>query len=817
MFGSVPLGRLFWILIVQCLFLLGCGGGGSGGAAAAQQPANPQAPPNPQPPAVAGYVSTGAEIFNASLVHGLVTSSDDVHAYAIVSEGPNRAEGFRIVHYKLVGGAYEVANAVPSDSGGDIRDIVLLETSQQILTVEEIQGQGFYVHTLDIAQDGSLISQGSSQLVDPGGGFFGSRTFFVPPDERQVYMPALTTESYGLLVPRGGKWELDRVVEEDGAYNTLIAFNPVTDHVYFGRNTVSVYERDPDTGLLTFLSTFVNVARSENYDFSNVTSLLVSPDGTALYVTADGVSRVAGISNNTAVVAAVSIDGGSGELSSIGFHLPGVWDVGAGDMSPDGKHVYVAGKSTEFYYGQAIIWTNTSIHVYERQSNNGLSHLEDIPLPILVRPKPRLSNNGSGLFIYSLWLEGSQLYLYDRDPSSGTLSNERPIHTTDSEVGGLRRVNEIELNGSYVVAGDPVNDTLGVLRFDQTTKEFTRTDWLDFRVFSGGEYEPPKFKFSPDNRHAYAMAQWEQTLKFNFDSAAGTMAADDALTPLNSFIVQDAAFSASGEDVYFGGLIRIGNGQNETNAGVTHLKREVSSGELTVRSTYDPGRLGGAMARVFGTHIVLSHDETHVYVANRGSAEVQVYSRDITTGELLYLDSIEDRTQEADGRALEGLFDGSGLVLDPDDRFLYVTADEIHQNVNHRGEPTNLTSLMVFRRDQSTGMLTLVQQLFRGGEDAAGQATNVGGGAHSPSISSDGRWLFLVTRTQRKNFDGDHLGESGRYVEVYEIDQITGRVALSQTLSDGMAGRGVGDLALDASDRLFVVNSIREGIEVFAK
>ena len=146
---------------------------------------------------------------------------------------------------------------------------------------------------------------------------------------------------------------------------------------------------------------------------------------------------------------------------------------------------------------------------------------------------------------------------------------------------------------------------------------------------------------------------------------------------------------------------------------------------------------------------------------------------------------------------------------------MWVTADEIYMATNPYGRVNNLTMLLGFERDRATGELRLIQQLSRGGTDAAGSVVNQGGGSFNPRVTSDGRWLIVINRETRATWE--HKEESGGRVYIYHIEQDSGLLSLAQTLGAGTAGRGVSDLELDDEDRLFVSNYFQQAINVFVQ
>jgi 6-phosphogluconolactonase (cycloisomerase 2 family) len=180
-----------------------------------------------------------------------------------------------------------------------------------------------------------------------------------------------------------------------------IAVSPDGNHVYAGR---AIYSRNPISGALTALTGRSGVEGL---------GVAISADGNFVY--ASGGSAVEVFSRNA----------GTGALTSIQVMQDGVGGVdglGGADnlvLSPDGKHLYVNGKTD---HAVAVFSRNAGTGMLtfveqQRQGVNGVFGLHDTAA-LTISP------DGAQLYV-SGWIEPSSLTVFARDAATGAL------HETD--------------------------------------------------------------------------------------------------------------------------------------------------------------------------------------------------------------------------------------------------------------------------------------------------------------------------------------------------------------------------------------------------
>jgi len=141
------------------------------------------------------------------------------------------------------------------------------------------------------------------------------------------------------------------------------------------------------------------------------------------------------------------------------------------------------------------------------------------------------------------------------------------------------------------------------------------------------------------------------------------------------------AVSPDGASVYVGG-----NGDNA----VAVFSRNVTTGALTFVESQQDG-VGGVSGLQAPSHVAVSPDGKNVYVSSEGSDAVAVFSRNGGTGALTFVESKRDGVG-----GVVGLAGAAGVVVSPDGAHVYVT-----------GAQDN--AVTVFSRNATTGALTFVE------------------------------------------------------------------------------------------------------------
>jgi 6-phosphogluconolactonase (cycloisomerase 2 family) len=277
---------------------------------------------------------------------------------------------------------------------------------------------------------------------------------------------------------------------------------------------------------------------------------------------------------------------------------------------------------------------------------------------------------------------------------------------------------------------------------------------------------------SPDGRHLYVASQGENGVGvFARDAETGILGFVEVLkSPAIGIDLLDGAadvvVSPDGRHVYVASFV---------DDAVAIFSRDTATGALTLEDGVRDG-VGDVDGLDGAFRLVMSRDGHHLYVAGVTDDAVAVFSRDVTTGLLGFVEVQRDGVGD-----VAGLDAATSVALSPDGARLFATAGTDD-------------ALVVFDRDAESGALTFVQELREG----------VGGvdgldGANDVAVSPDGLRVYVASTTENA-------------VAVFLYRPFGVPLAWTETIRDDVGGvdglRMALALAVDpASDRLYVVSS----------
>jgi len=288
--------------------------------------------------------------------------------------------------------------------------------------------------------------QGSAGIEGLG----GASAVAVSPDGANVYAAGTQDDSLAVFVRDAGTGALAFVERERVSVDAVtglagvnaVAISPDGTNVYAtGTNGIAIFLRDANAGILTFMGADTGLKSPQ--------ALAISPDGSHLYA-ASG-------SNNA--VAAFVRDPSTGMLTLVQTvqdntgGVDGLAGATALAVSPEGAHVYVAGKLDDaiaVFSRDASTGTLSFIEL-ERQAVDGASGLDGVQA-LAVSP--------DGTHVYSAAGTGNALGVFDRDPATGSLTFVQAQRDAVGTVDGLAGVAAVAVSadGNYVyVAGKSAN------------------------------------------------------------------------------------------------------------------------------------------------------------------------------------------------------------------------------------------------------------------------------------------------------------------------------------------------------------------------
>src|SRR5438094_560564 len=253
---------------------------------------------------------------------------------------------------------------------------------------------------------------------------------------------------------------------------------------------------------------------------------------------------------------------------------------------------------------------------------------------------------------------------------------------------------------------------------------------------------------SPDGRTVYATGEVDDALAvFHRDSATGALTfvemKQDAVDGVDGLNgAHGVVVSPDGVHVYVA---------SKTGDALAVFSRDVDTGALTFVQAKNDG-VGKVNGLDGAEGIAISPDGAHVYVAGRNDDSLAVFSRDAATGKLTFIE-----VQREGQNGVLGLFGAKAVTVSLDGANLYVAGGYDD-------------ALVVFDRNPETGMLTSVQLL----EDGVGGVNGLNG-ADAVAVSPDGTHVFVT-------------GSVDNALAVFERDPATGTLTYVERLRDGIAG-----------------------------
>ncbi len=252
-----------------------------------------------------------------------------------------------------------------------------------------------------------------------------------------LWLAAAPPPTHARFLAYGGA-VLDGVDGVDGlAFVIQEVVSPDGRHVYAqggSDDAVAAFERDPLTGALSFIEAEVDgVNGVDGLDFA--TSLAISPDGANVYVTGSDDDAVAVFARSAA----------SGALTFVEAEFDGVNGVEGLDqargvtVSPDGRHVYVAGQvdhALAVFERDPILGSLTFVAAYH-DGVDGIDGLEGV-LYVTV--------SADGANVYTASYGENAVASFRRDPDSGLLTFLQVLTDGVDGVDGLGSVHSIAVS-----------------------------------------------------------------------------------------------------------------------------------------------------------------------------------------------------------------------------------------------------------------------------------------------------------------------------------------------------------------------------------
>ena len=401
------------------------------------------------------------------------------------------------------------------------------------------------------------------------------------------------------------------------------------------------------------------------------------------------------------------------------------------------------------------------------------------------------SPDGNNVYVASQ--SSDAITVFRLDPQSGGFRFVETI--VDGQTQGQNTIDGLDGAGSVAVSSDGLNvyvtgrndDAVAVFRRDVNTGTLTFVEVQ--RDGQGGVTRlngPSSVTVSPDGRNVIVAAESDSALTvFSRDAATGALTFVETLRDNRDGIdglggVTFVTVSPDGRTVYAAGT---------RDDALAVFSRDVVTGQLAFIQVLRDGTNGiDGLEEV--SSVVVTADGRNVYAtgSNRDESAIALFSRDVQSGELTFLGVIRNGDVQ-NGQTVDGLSEARSVLASEDGRFVFV--------VGRRDD-----ALAVFDRDAASGQLTF-REVVRDIEVEKvtnGRSTvDVLNGVQSVVVSPDGQFVLTAGRT------ADSLA-------VFRFDTESGQISFAESFVDGEQINPVEITGLDDPQSIAVSS---DGINVY--
>lgn len=510
-------------------------------------------------------------------------------------------------------------------------------------------------------------------------------------------------------------------------------------------------------------------ARFDNIGLTGAISVATSPDGKHVYVASCDEDAVAIYSRNSVngMLTPVKIErDGIGGVDG----LNGAWSIA---VSPDGKHVYVAGRDDNAVAAFSRDNTTGGLSFLEVKKD-GIDGVDGINQAVGVGLSP------DGDYVYVAGWNDDAVAWFARNSTSGLLTWGGLVKDGIDGVDGLDGVWSVVVSpdGKHLYAAGGSDDAVAVFSRNLSSGALTFVERKkDGEGGVDGLDVPMSVTISPDGSHVYATGR---------DDDAVAVFSRSATTGLLTFVEfekdgiggvsgmagpQSVVVSFDGSHVYIA-----------TQTSVVCFSRAPTTGALTYANKIvydDPGVTG-----LLGGHgISASPDNKHVYVAARSSNALVALNRNTTTGALTFIQAQQ---------GIDGLDGAIGVAVSPDGKFVYTTG----------GLDNAVTTLS---RDPLTGALASTGFIARDGDFETDGLDS----ARSIVISPDGLHAYVA-------------GYNDNAVAAFTRDATHGYLDFIEVEKDGVGGvdglAGAQSVTISPDGHhIYVASQVDNAVAVFSR
>lgn len=584
-----------------------------------------------------------------------------------------------------VSGALEPSgNYVPGDHLGV--PVGALDKSSDIVISPELEDGHVYVSRSTEGpvtvfkrneDDGSLTFVG--EALSGGGPVDRRSSLAMSPDGTDLYVTRYDSDAVAVLERDPVAGTLTLVEQEVNFANGVTDMNRPTAIAISGTSAYVAAEADgaivrfdrAANGTLSFNSTILDQVGGVD-GLSGVSDVLVSGDGDNVYASARSDDVVAAFSRT-------SPGGAIGFLGADPLDAPN--GAAAVAVAPGGQHVYVTGTDygTLSAYARAADGTLTLLE-RERQGFDDLTDGGDPVQGMFGAIAVAVSPDGKHVYVAGGFDDA--IAIFDREPSTGRLSYSGAVFNSDVDVDGLDGVGGIAVSGDgeNVYAAGRVDNSLVVFSRDQISGDLEFLEAEVDGVAGVNALEQPR-GVAVHGDHVYVSAYDDNAVSVFERDPAGEVDLTDVEANGSGGVVgllipSGITVAPDGESVY------VAAGATGASGSVAAFDRHPVTGDLTfaeaeVDGIDDLSDVGGEADGIGGAlGLAVVPDGESVLVVSKTSGggtnfddSLAVFARDPATSRLSFAEVLDDGIGGVDG--LKG---ASGIALAPGGGHAYASA-----------------------------------------------------------------------------------------------------------------------------------------------
>lgn len=323
-------------------------------------------------------------------------------------------------------------------------------------------------------------------------------------------------------------------------------------------------------------------------------------------------------------------------------------------ISPDGSEFFVAGENAD------------SISSFHLQGGSLFYHetiQEGVDGAWGLRGVSSTTASPDGRHVYAVAHDDNSLIVLARDATADELRLVTVVQDGSGGIFGLHGAVDVAVSpdDKNVLIASRDDAAVVVLSRDATSDELSM---LDLNILPLSLYGATAVVVSPDGRNVYVTATSDNNdsiVSFSRDETDGRLDfigeivnGMDGITGLEG--LSDLTISPDGDSIY--STARLGNA-------VGAFRRDPATGNLSLQQLIRDGE-GGIFGLRGPSAVLVNPARDRVFVANSASNVILIFRRDVTTGELAYLET---------GGDFAGVENGSSLAMDSSGQILYLSSN----------------------------------------------------------------------------------------------------------------------------------------------